>query len=217
MTGQSAATADAERSERPAQSGHIDADISRLPVQERLLAASLRLFAKQGVESTSVQEIVAAAGVTKGAMYHYFSSKDDLLYEIYHRLLSMQMKRLDAIADGSGSAEERVRAAAADVVQSTLTSIDEAIVSFRSIHMLPLPQRRQVRMERRRYHERFRALIEEGQGEGAFRKDVPADLSVHFFFGAVNQLGTWYHRDGELKSHQIAEHYAEMLMSALRA
>jgi len=216
VTGQSAATADAEQSERPTQSGHVDADISRLPVQERLLAASLRLFAKQGVESTSVQEIVAAAGVTKGAMYHYFSSKDDLLYEIYHRLLSMQLKRLNAIAGGPGSAEERVRAAAADVVQSTLTSIDEAIVSFRSIHMLPQPQRAKVRMERRRYHERFRALIEDGQHEGAFRKDVPADLSVHFFFGAVNQLGTWYHRDGELSSQQIAEHYAEMLMSALR-
>lgn len=217
MTGQSAATADTEQTARPAQSGHVDGDISRLPVQERLLAASLRLFAQQGVESTSVQEIVAAAGVTKGAMYHYFSSKDDLLYEIYHRLLSMQMKRLNAIAGGPGGAEERVRAAAADVVHSTLTSIDEAIVSFRSIHMLPQPQRTKVRVERRRYHERFRALIEEGQDEGAFRKDVPADLSVHFFFGAVNQLGAWYRRDGELNSHQIAEHYADMLMAALRA
>lgn len=163
-----------------------------------------------------MQEIVAAAGVTKGAMYHYFSSKDDLLYEIYHRLLGMQTERLTAIAAGPGTAEQRVRAAAADVVESTLTSIDEAIVSFRSIHMLPQPRRAQVRMERRRYHERFRALVEEGQRAGAFRKDVPADLAVHFFFGAVNQLGTWYHRDGELKSQQIAEHYAEMFLAALR-
>jgi AcrR family transcriptional regulator len=54
-------------------------ELARLPVQERLIAASLRLFAAQGVEGTSVQEIVAAAGVTKGAMYHYFASKDDLL------------------------------------------------------------------------------------------------------------------------------------------
>lgn len=195
----------------------IDADLAHLPVQERLLAASLRLFAQQGFESTSVQEIVAAAGVTKGAMYHYFSSKDDLLYEIYHRLLGVQTERLDAIADGPGTAEERVRAAAADVVESTLTSIDEAIVSIRSIHMLPQPQRGQVRAERRRYHERFRAMVEEGQRTGTFRSDVPADLVVHFFFGSVNQLGTWYHRDGDLSLEQIAEHYAEMFMTALRA
>ena len=215
MTTQSAPTQPAATPS--ATTPDIDADLAQLPVQERLLAASLRLFAQQGFESTSVQEVVAAAGVTKGAMYHYFSSKDDLLYEIYHRLLNMQTERLNAIADGPGTAEQRVHAAAADVVRSTLTSIDEAIVSFRSIHMLPQPQRGQVRMERRRYHERFRAMIEEGQREGAFRKDVPADLAVHFFFGSVNQLGSWYHRDGELGSQQVAEHYAQMFMTALRA
>lgn len=208
MTGQPAATA---------ATAEVDADLARLPVQERLLAASLRLFAQQGFESTSVQEIVAAAGVTKGAMYHYFSSKDDLLYEIYHRLLGVQTERLNAIADGPGTAEQRVHAAAADVVKSTLDSIEEAIVSIRSIHMLPQPQRGQVRAERRRYHERFRALVEEGQRDGAFRKDLPADLAVHFFFGSVNQLGTWYHRDGELNCGQVAEHYAQMFMTALRA
>lgn len=192
-------------------------ELARLPVQERLIATSLRLFAARGVEGTSVQEIVAAAGVTKGAMYHYFASKDDLLYEIYHRLLGRQTERLNAIADGPGTAAQRVRAAAADVVESTLDSIEEAIVSFRSVHMLPNPQRAQVRAERRRYHERFRALVEEGQRDGAFRKDVPADLAVHFFFGSVNQLGTWYHRDGGLTRQEIAEQYAELFLSSLRA
>lgn len=191
-------------------------ELAGLPVQERLLAASLRLFAAQGVEGTSVQEIVATAGVTKGAMYHYFASKDDLLYEIYHRLLGRQTERLNAIADGPGSVEERLRAAAADVVESTLSSLDEAIVSFRSVHMLPQPQRSQVRAERRRYHERFRAMVEEGQREGTLRKDVPADIAVHFFFGSVNQLGTWFHRDGELHRRQVAEHYAELLLTGLR-
>ncbi|HEU5428764.1 MAG TPA: TetR/AcrR family transcriptional regulator [Actinocrinis sp.] len=191
-------------------------DLARLPVQERLIATSLRLFAAQGVEGTSVQEIVAAAGVTKGAMYHYFASKDDLLYEIYHRLLGRQTERLNAIANGPGTAAERVRTAAADVVESTLDSIEEAIVSFRSVHMLPKPQRTQVRAERRRYHERFRALVEEGQQDGAFRKDVPADLAVHFFFGSVNQLGTWYHREGGLTRQQIAEHYADLFLASLR-
>jgi AcrR family transcriptional regulator len=191
-------------------------ELAALPVQERILAASVRLFAEQGFESTSVQEIVAAAGVTKGAMYHYFASKDDLLYEIYHRLLGLQTERLNTIADGPGTAEERVRAAAADVVETTLTSIDEAIVFFRSMHMLPLDKRAQVRTERRRYHERFRGLVEEGQRAGAFRKDVPADLVVHFFFGSVNQLGTWYHREGELRREQVAAHYAELFLTGLR-
>src|SRR3954447_24369340 len=67
-------------------------------VPRRLLTIATRLFAKKGFESTSVQEIVDAAGVTKGAMYHYFSSKDDLLYKVYARVLRMQTERLEKFA-----------------------------------------------------------------------------------------------------------------------
>lgn len=187
------------------------------PVPERLLTQAVRLFAQRGFEGTSVQEIVEAAGVTKGAMYHYFASKDDLLFEIYHRLLSLQAARLSAIADGPGTAEERARAAAADVVETTLGSIDEAIVFFRSMHMLPRDKQAAVRADRRRYHERFRALVEEGQRAGSFRADVPGDVAVHFFFGAVNQLGTWYRHGGGLSPQQVAEHYAELFLAGLQA
>lgn len=191
------------------------AGLRGLPVPERLLAVSVRLFAEQGFEGTSVQEIVAAAGVTKGAMYHYFASKDDLLYEIYHRLLSLQTERLNSLADGPGDAADRVRAVAEDVVETTLGSIDEAIVFFRSMHMLPADKRAQVRAERRRYHERFRTLVEEGQREGVFRADVSADIVTHYFYGAVNHLGTWYHRDGGLSRRQVAEHYADLVLGGL--
>jgi AcrR family transcriptional regulator len=57
-------------------------------VQGRLLEAAVSLFAEKGFDATSVQEIVERAQVTKGAMYHYFRSKDDLLYAIYHGLIS---------------------------------------------------------------------------------------------------------------------------------
>src|SRR5262245_10752094 len=96
--------------ESAGRSNSVTADRQRggaLP--ERLLAVATRLFAEKGFEATSVQEIVQSAGVTKGAMYHYFAAKDDLLFEIYHRLLAMQMRRLEQFADGNGTTEERLR------------------------------------------------------------------------------------------------------------
>src|SRR5258708_26473757 len=73
---------------------------ARPPVKERLLNVATRLFARHGFEGTSVQDIVDAAGVTKGAMYHYYGSKDDLLYEVYHQVLTMQTSHLEDIAAG---------------------------------------------------------------------------------------------------------------------
>ncbi|WP_061298907.1 TetR/AcrR family transcriptional regulator [Herbidospora cretacea] len=185
------------------------------PVRQRLLSAATRLFADKGFESTSVQEIVAAAGVTKGAMYHYFDSKDDLLHEIYGRVLRMQMDRLRHFADGEGTVAERLHAAAADVINTTVDNLDDSKIFFRSNHQLAPDTRKIVRAERRRYHERFRDLVLEGQEEGVFRADVPAEMVVDFFFGSVHHLGTWYHPDGPLTGDEVGRYFADLLLRSL--
>jgi AcrR family transcriptional regulator len=180
------------------------------------LAAATRLFAEQGYDRTSVQEIVEAAGVTKGALYHYFGSKDDLLHEVYARVLRLQQERLDAFADADAPVEERLRGAAADVVVTTIDNLDDAAIFFRSMHHLSPEKNKQVRAERRRYHERFRALVEEGQREGTFRTDVPADLAVNFLFGAVHQISTWWHPDGAMDAREFGEYYVGLFLDGLR-
>ncbi|MFF4777844.1 TetR/AcrR family transcriptional regulator [Microtetraspora fusca] len=186
------------------------------PVRHRLLAEATRLFAERGFESTSVQEIVTAAGVTKGAMYHYFASKDDLLHEIYGRVLRMQMERLTSFAEGDAPVAERLHAAAMDVVATTIENLDDSKIFFRSMHQLAPDTRRTVRAERRRYHERFRDLVVEGQRSGIFRDDVPAEMVVDFFFGSVHHLGTWYHPDGALSGAEVGRHFADLLLASLR-
>src|ERR1700712_4864338 len=87
-----------------------------LPVVERLGRVSVELFAEHGYAQTSVQQIVDAAGVTKGALYHYFTSKDDLLFDISHRLLSMQREHLDAIVERGLAPEQTIRLVCEDVI-----------------------------------------------------------------------------------------------------
>ncbi|MER7990532.1 TetR/AcrR family transcriptional regulator [Streptomyces noursei] len=186
------------------------------PVAQRLLATATRLFAEQGYDRTSVQEIVDAAGVTKGALYHYFGSKEDLLHEVYGRVLRLQQERLDRFADADAPVEQRLRDAAADVVVTTIENLDDTKIFFRSMHHLSPEKDKQVRAERRRYHERFRALVEEGQRTGVFSADVPADLVVDYHFGSVHHLGTWYREDGPLSPQQVADHLAGLLLRALR-
>jgi AcrR family transcriptional regulator len=185
-------------------------------VPERLVAEATRLFAEKGFDRVAVQEIVDAAGVTKGAMYHYFGSKDDLLHEIYGRVLRMQTERLEAVAASAAPLPERLRAAAVDVIVTSIANFDETKVFYRSMDHLSPAKHREVRAERRRYHERFRALVAEGQQAGTFRADVPADLVVNYFFGSVHHLGTWYSADGPLSARQVGEHFAELLLSSLR-
>ena len=184
-------------------------------VRRRLVEAAIRLFAEKGYESASVSEIVAAAGVTKGSMYHYFQAKDDLLLEIYDRVLAMQMDRLERLAAGPGTPVDRLRAVAVDVVVTTVEQFDAATVFFRSMHLLEPGTRATVRARRRRYHERFRALVEEGQASGLLRTDVSADLAVHYFFGSVHHLLTWYRPDGPMNASQIGNAFAQLLIDGM--
>jgi AcrR family transcriptional regulator len=69
--------------------------------RDELLRAARHLFGEQGYAATSMEEIVAAAGVTKGAAYHHFSGKTDLFravfeqvkYEISNRVSAVFMER----------------------------------------------------------------------------------------------------------------------------
>lgn len=198
--------------------GHVPrtTDTDGATVPQRLLAAATRLFADQGYDRTSVQEIVEAAGVTKGALYHYFGSKEDLLQEIYSRVLRLQQERLDAFAARDAPVERRLRDAAADVVVTTIENLDDAVIFQRSMHHLSPAKNKRVRAERRRYHERFRGLIEEGQAAGVFSTRTPADLVVDHHFGSVHHLPTWYRATGTLTPTQIADHLADLLLRALR-
>ncbi len=112
---------------------------------------------------------------------------------------------------------------APDTYVATLRSASDAIVDAALGELLDGDgdgtdlRREAVRAERRRYHERFRALVEEGQREGSFRAPPPADIAVHFFFGTVHQLGTWYRPGGRLETAAISEHYVDLFLNGLRS
>lgn len=180
-----------------------------------LLDVAMKLFAEQGFSQTSVRQIVATAQVSKGALYHYFDSKDDMLFGIYQPLLKMQRERLDAVVESELPPTEKLTQAASDVVVTSLQNIDAMAVFFQSAHLLGPDKRKQMRAERRSYHEQFRSIIEQGQQAGTFRRDLDADLVVHLFFGSVHHLFTWYRAEGVIEPDQIARTIAVLTLEGL--
>lgn len=89
----------------------------RLPrgqeTRERILATALRLFAKRGYGAVSIEEIAQEAGVTKGAIYHWFADKDDVGRELQHDLYE-RLSAASATAFRPGD----------DVVTNTIRAFD---------------------------------------------------------------------------------------------
>ncbi|MGL3148776.1 TetR/AcrR family transcriptional regulator [Microbacterium sp. A82] len=185
-------------------------------VAENVTRAAVELFATRGYANTSVQQIVEAAGVTKGAMYHYFESKDDLLFGIYDALLTLQRAHLDEIIARGGATDEVLRAACVDVLETSIDHIAEGAVFFRSMNMLSAPRQQDVTRRRRGYHDEFAALIGSGQREGIFRDDIPVALLVAHFFSDVHYLSHWYSPEGPEGKTLIAEQLTDLFLTSLR-
>lgn len=66
-----------------------------------LIAAARRLFTERGYEAVGTEEIVRAAGVTRGALYHHFGGKRDLLEAVYERLEAESTERVARVVLGS--------------------------------------------------------------------------------------------------------------------
>lgn len=186
------------------------------PVQRRIMDAAIELFAERGFDGTSVQEIVSAAGLTKGALYHYYSSKSDLLHEIYHSLIRRQLDGLDRILARDLPPEETVRALLLDLVETTAAFKRESTIFRREMHKLSPAYLQSIATDRRRYHETFLALVDKEQQAGTFNGAVSAEIVTYTVFGMINQLTTWYRPEGPKSPEEIAKELADFTLLALR-
>ncbi|WP_421734611.1 TetR/AcrR family transcriptional regulator [Cellulomonas sp.] len=186
-------------------------------VVDDITRAAVDLFSTQGYANTSVQQIVEAAGVTKGAMYHYFESKDDLLFSIYERMLTLQTNHLEELVGRGTSTAQTLHDVCVDVVETSIDFLPEGTVFFRSVHMLSEPRQKEVTRRRRQYHDVFAGLIERGQEEKLYRTDIPRAVLVAHFFADVHYLSNWYSPEGAEDKGVLAQQLTNLFLVAIKA
>jgi AcrR family transcriptional regulator len=90
--------------------------------REALLAAARQAFVRKGFAATSTPEIVAAAGVTRGALYHHFQDKGGLFQALLEEEARAVARRIEAAADGSHSPREALMAGALAYLDAMTTA-----------------------------------------------------------------------------------------------
>ncbi|MHB1611714.1 MAG: TetR/AcrR family transcriptional regulator [Sulfobacillus sp.] len=186
-------------------------------IPERLLRHATTLFAQHGFDATSVQDIVDAANVTKGAFYYYFASKDDLLYHIHERVVSYETAHAEAILAQGMPPKETLRALIVDGIESIGLFREEVTVSLREMHRLQPDYFDKIKGIRSRYQIFFETVIRQGQETGVFRRDISARLAVLALLGMSNWMYTWYRPNESMTSHDIGETFATLLLTGLEA
>lgn len=161
--------------------------------RRRILRAALEVCTRTGVPAARMEEIAALAQVSKGTLYRFFDSREDLLLEAaiesYARAL-----RGDG-AKGAGDPRARLRHECDGLVSALAEVGAHARVHYQAWSIaasLPACEERLLRFLRSFHaerHARFVAIVQEGQAAGVFRTDVlprvVADALAALFSGFV--------------------------------
>lgn len=149
--------------------------------RERVLAAALAEFAEKGLQAASIEDIAARAELTKGAVYYYFSDKDDLAGDLQAALWQRLGRHARAELDPNAGALENLKGA----FRSFLSALsDEAEARFFLRDCWASPSLDQAG---RRTHETgvelVRALLEQGVESGELAAGVDVDAAARLLLG----------------------------------
>lgn len=159
--------------------------------RERILRVSLDLFTRQGYDATGVAEICAAAGVSKGAFYHHFQSKQAAFVALLEQWLA-GLDRLSAAASGGASAPERLSAMAGMFEQATATAAGQLpmfLEFWRQAAKEPEVWQKTIEPYRR-FRGMFSEIIAGGVAEGSLRPvdpDLAGEMLVALGVGLILQ------------------------------
>ena len=148
----------------------------------------MRVFAHKGFHTSRVGDIAEEAGVAHGLLYHYFSSKDEVLETIFRENWGILIERIHTVERSDEPAREQLRHVAAILLRTWRHEPDVVRVLVREIARSPELQQRIGELVKP--IQAIQRIIEHGQQTGEFRADLDPRLAATVFYGGIDELLT---------------------------
>ena len=165
-----------------------DRSIAQEEKRRLILDAAVRVFARKGYHTCRVGDIAEEAGVAYGLLYHYFSSKEEVLETVFRETWSELLEAMRGVEESGEPAREQLRQVAAILLRAWRRDPDLVRVLVREVARSPQMPRRVEEIG-----QAFRAIeriVARGQGEGEFRADLDPRLASWIFYGAIEEILT---------------------------
>ena len=153
-----------------------------------ILAAAVRVFARQGFHTCRVSDIADEADVAYGLVYHYFKSKDQILHTLFLERWDVLLRAIAEVDARPDTAEDKLRAVAGFILESyahdpelmqvIIVEVTRAASTFGRTHLAKI----------REAYDGIAAIVGQAQQAGEMRTDVDPDFAAQVFWGAIEQV-----------------------------
>ena len=178
-----------------------------------ILGAAARVFRERGFAGAGMREIAAAADLSAANLYHYFRSKDEILYFCQDRTLDRTLNALELARKTRGPVAERMQALAMTHVLCLIEGVEGTAAHFEVDPVTP-GLRDAITAKRERYKSGICALIALGIRRKEFRRCNP-NFAMRGFLGALNWTPHWYQPEGPHSPQEVAYRIAEYAVAGL--
>ena len=170
-----------------------------------ILEAAVRVFARQGFHTCRVSDIADEAGVAYGLVYHYFTSKEEILDTLFLERWDVMLAAIAEVDASPRTPREKLHAIAAFIVDSyrhdpdlmkvIVVEVTRAANTFGRTHLAKI----------REAYAQIAGIVARAQATGVFREQIAPEFAALAFYGLIEQVLTGWIFDPEAVADEDLE------------
>ena len=179
-----------------------------------IVQSAIKLFAKRGYAAVSMRAIAQEIGITVGALYNHFKTKQDVLMFILHDHMDNVTRGWIKADDVNLTPSERLERFVRYHVRFHMEHHEEVFISFMELRSVEAQNFTGVELIRQAYEYMLRDILIEGMQRGEFTIE-DAHVSAMALLAMMTGVTIWYKPDGRLSADEIEEIYVSMVFQTV--
>ena len=173
-----------------------------------------RLFAQKGYHNTSMREIARGLNMNQSSLYHYFNSKEDILFALINDAMDDALETLEDICQTDLSPRGKLNRVLNFYTNFYAGDQDRLRLLVNEQGNLGDDYRKVLIKKERRYVLLIQSILKALADEGRM-KSIPPVVATFAFFGMVHYTIKWYDKNGPVKSGELADYFLEIFTKGI--
>ncbi|EKF43455.1 TetR family transcriptional regulator [Nitratireductor indicus C115] len=184
--------------------------------RDAILHGAASIFARDGYDRASMSQLAGELGVSKALLYHYYASKEALLYDIIAAHLQDLVETVEEADDPAAPPETRLERLVIALLEAYRDADNEHRVQLSGLKLLPEEQQDELKALERRLVLVFAEAVRQINPSAFEGRPLlkPVTMSL---FGMLNWFYMWFREGGSLSRGDYAKLATELLVNGVRA
>jgi AcrR family transcriptional regulator len=184
-------------------------------MRENIKDAAVDLFYKKGYFATSMSQIAKKCGIRKASIYHHYTNKEDILFDILLTTMTLLEVSLEKALSSVSDEENKMRAAVAAHIDFHIDNQKKVLISDSELRGLTTENYKIIIKMRDRYEKTFQSLIKACIDKKIFN---PEDIKIlsYAVLTMCTAVAFWFKPSGRLKKEEISKIYTKFAFDGLR-